>query len=222
LNVPASSFGPGPGDGDVIDRIADAISRDGYSLTDDAVPPGMLDALFAHSCGLTDAEFSRAGVGRERDFQLNRFVRTDQTCWLEPRHPASRDFLTWMEQLRLGLRQRLFLGLFDYEAHYARYAPGAFYKRHRDAFADGGTNRVLSTVLYLNRGWGAEDGGEMLLYADDDRTLIEKVQPHYGRLVIFLSERFPHEVLPTRRTRYSIAGWFRVNASLGGQIDPPR
>ena len=221
MNAPASSFGPGRGDGDVIDRIADAISRDGYSVTDGAVPPAMLDALFGHLCGLTDEELTRAGVGRERDFQLNRFVRTDETCWLDVCHPASSDFLAWMEQLRLGLRQRLFLGLFDYEAHYARYAPGAFYKRHRDAFADGVTNRVLSTVLYLNPGWRGEDGGEMLLYADD-HTLIERVIPLYGRLVIFLSERFPHEVLSTRRTRYSIAGWFRVNASLAGQIDPPR
>lgn len=220
MNAPASSFGPG--DGDVIDRIADAISQDGYLVIDGAVPPAVLDALSVHLGGLTDAELTRAGVGRERDFQLNRFVRTDETCWLEGRHPASRDFLAWMEQLRLGLRQRLFLGLFDYEAHFARYAPGAFYKRHRDAFADGDTNRVLSTVLYLNPGWGAEDGGEMLLYADDDHTLIERVSPIYGRLAVFLSERFPHEVLPTRRTRYSVAGWFRVNASLAGQIDPPR
>jgi SM-20-related protein len=161
LNALASSFGPGPGDGDVIGRIADAISRDGYSLTDGAVPPAMLDALFVHLCGLTDAELSRAGVGREKDFQLNRFVRTDETCWLEAGHPASAAFLGWMEQLRLGLRQRLFLGLFDYEAHYARYAPGAFYRKHRDAFADGASNRVLSTVLYLNPGWKAEDGGEI-------------------------------------------------------------
>jgi len=27
--------------------------------------------------------------------------------------------------------------------------------------------------------------------------------------VIFLSERFPHEVLPAKKKRHSIAGWFR-------------
>jgi len=34
-----------------------------------------------------------------------------------------------------------------------------------------------------------------------------------NRLVIFLSEEFPHEVLPANTHRYSIAGWFRVNNS---------
>jgi SM-20-related protein len=38
-------------------------------------------------------------------------------------------------------------------------------------------------------------------------------------VVIFLSERIPHEVLPATRDRYSIAGWFRVNATTGGRLD---
>jgi SM-20-related protein len=45
--------------------------------------------------------------------------------------------------------------------------------------------------------------------------------PTYGTLVVFLSDEFPHEVLKAHRDRYSIAGWFRVNTTLGGTIDPP-
>ncbi|MEM7151083.1 MAG: 2OG-Fe(II) oxygenase, partial [Pseudomonadota bacterium] len=41
-------------------------------------------------------------------------------------------------------------------------------------------------------------------------------------LVLFESERFVHEVLPAFDNRYSIAGWFRKNASISGIIDPPR
>jgi SM-20-related protein len=51
--------------------------------------------------------------------------------------------------------------------------------------------------------------------------VIEKVVPQMGTLVVFLSERFPHEVLPAHADRYSIAGWFRVNTSINNQIDPP-
>jgi SM-20-related protein len=40
-------------------------------------------------------------------------------------------------------------------------------------------------------------------------------------LVVFLSEEFPHEVLPTATDRYSIAGWFRVNTSSAERVDPP-
>ena len=32
----------------------------------------------------------------------------------------------------------------------------------------------------------------------------------------------PHEVLPARRERYSIAGWFRVIGNGAGRVDPPR
>ena len=41
------------------------------------------------------------------------------------------------------------------------------------------------------------------------------VLPRGGTLVVFLSDRFPHEVLPARRERLSLAGWFR-RRSLGG------
>jgi SM-20-related protein len=34
------------------------------------------------------------------------------------------------------------------------------------------------------------------------------VAPVGGTLVAFLSERFHHEVLPARRERYSLTGWF--------------
>ena len=208
--------------GDVFDQIAVAIERRGYIVMDGALPPVLLDALFVHLRGLADTGLTRAGIGREGDHQLNRFVRGDETRWLDSAEPAGGDFLAWMEQLRLGLNRRLFLGLFDYEAHYARYAPGAFYRRHLDAFEGGPRNRVLSTVLYLNPNWGPGDGGEMVIYGRDGEAVIETVQPFYGRLAVFLSERFPHEVLPTNCSRYSIAGWFRVNNSLGGVVDPAR
>lgn len=113
------------------------------------------------------------------------------------------------------------MGLFDYEAHFAHYQPGAFYRRHLDAFR-GRTNRVLTTLLYLNPDWQPGDGGELLLYPEQGEGVLERVSPRAGTLVIFLSARFPHEVLPAQADRYSIAGWFRVNNSINNQIDPPR
>lgn len=49
-----------------------------------------------------------------------------------------------------------------------------------------------------------------------------KVAPLHSSIVIFLSEEFPHEVLPAASDRYSVAGWFRVNGSIDNRIDPPR
>jgi len=52
--------------------------------------------------------------------------------------------------------------------------------------------------------------------------VLETVLPQQGRLVVFLSDRFVHEVLPSKRDRFSVTGWFRINASVSGIIDPPR
>ena len=80
-----------------------------------------------------------------------------------------------------------------------------------------------------------DDGGELVLFAGDgdgdgdgeetdmgtrDRAVagavigdaeIVRVLPEFATLVVFLSEDFPHEVLPATRDRYSVTGWFRLN-----------
>jgi len=71
------------------------------------------------------------------------------------------------------------------------------------------------------------DGGELALYHSDQSHNGErsqsmlKVTPSMGTLVAFLSEEFPHEVLPTKRDRYAIAGWFRVNTTSTKWAAPP-
>ncbi|TCK16553.1 2OG-Fe(II) oxygenase [Marinobacterium mangrovicola] len=204
----------------VFDRIADALVEHGYILLNDGPDAGITRALFDRTQELSHA-FRRAGVGREQDQHLNSQIRQDEIHWLSVNDATEAAYLEWMETLREAINRRLFMGLFDYECHFAHYAPGAFYKRHLDAFR-GQTNRVLTTVYYLNDDWKQEDGGELLIYPESGDEPIERVAPQAGTLVIFLSDRFPHEVLPAKADRYSIAGWFRVNASLGNQIDPPR
>lgn len=200
----------------LLDRIADALVEQGYWVVDDALPKSLLDPLLIHFNQLQSDEFKAAGIGRQTDFQVQETIRSDKIHWIQPNTEITADFLQWMDSLRVGLNGRLFMGLFDYESHFAHYPIGAFYKKHVDAFRgnrkQGQSNRVLSTVLYLNDAWQLGDGGELLLYAeDDDNKVIETILPECGRLAIFLSEKFPHEVLPAKRERKSIAGWFRVN-----------
>ncbi len=199
-----------------LDLIADALVEQGYWVVDDALPKTLLNLLLIHFNQLQSDEFKTAGIGRQTDFQVQETIRSDKIHWIQPISEVTADFLQWMDSLRIGLNRRLFMGLFDYESHFAHYPMGAFYKKHVDAFRgnrkQGQSNRVLSTVLYLNDAWQLGDGGELLLYAeDDDNKIIETLSPEFGRLVIFLSEKFPHEVLPAKRERKSIAGWFRVN-----------
>ncbi|GGB97973.1 prolyl 4-hydroxylase subunit alpha [Marinobacterium zhoushanense] len=212
---------PNTPDEALLDRIADALVNEGYIICDQAIDSALTLALLQRIQQLDELAFQRAGVGREQDQQLNAQIRRDQIRWLDTHDAREAAYLSWMDQLRNGLNRRLFMGLFDYECHFAHYAPGAFYKRHLDAFR-GQTNRILTTVFYLNTDWQGDDGGELLLYPGQGDCVLERVAPQARRLVVFLSDRFPHEVLPARTDRYSIAGWFRVNASIGNQIDPPR
>jgi SM-20-related protein len=111
--------------------------------------------------------------------------------------------------------------LFSFESHFAHYAPGDYYKRHYDAFK-GEANRILSIVTYLNPGWMQSDGGELVIYRDDQDREGIRVVPLHGTIVVFLSALFPHEVLPAERDRYSVAGWFRVNESNLNKVNPPQ
>ena len=204
--------------------LFESIARDlltrGYSIRPAALPYAIADGLHQHLMGMQPSQFSQAGIGRDRQHQVNNFVRSDEICWINGDSAAGRCWLDWTTQLRQYLNRRLLLGLFSFESHYAHYSPGDFYRRHVDAFK-GQANRVLTLVTYLNRDWHPDDGGELVLYRDKNDNEGIRVTPAFASLVVFLSEEFPHEVLPARRDRYSVAGWFRVNGSGLDQVDPP-
>lgn len=201
------------------DRIAAALAAEGYIILDDILPDDLLALLASQAMAPAANAYKAAGVGRDQNLQQIAAIRQDEISWIDHSNPAGREYLAWMEYLRSELNRRLFIGIFDYECHYAHYAPGDFYKKHLDAFK-GNTNRIVTTVLYLNPDWQLEHGGELVMYAPESENRLQKILPEYGRLVIFLSDRFPHEVLPANKHRYSIAGWFRVNNSSATRVDP--
>ena len=60
---------------------------------------------------------------------------------------------------------------------------------------------------------------QLIMYPGDGVPPVE-VLPQFATMVVFLSREIAHEVLPANRTRYSIAGWFRLNARSSRQINP--
>ena len=198
-----------------MDSILDNIHEHGYAVIEDAFPEGIIEELL-NDCLENQPEFKPAGIGRQQDSQLNAQIRKDKTLWLTGNSPAQAGFMALMGDLRLEVNRNFFLGLFDYECHYAKYEIGDFYLKHLDAFK-GKSNRVFTTVCYLNT---PDAGGELLVYAQDSDDVIARVAPKAGTLVVFESERFPHEVLAAESARYSIAGWFRMNNSMVGTVDP--
>ena len=117
-----------------------------------------------------------------------------------------------MEVFRQAFNQHLFLGLFALESHLAVYPAGTGYKKHIDRFKavnDGKPLRQISTILYLNPGWQESDGGHLRLYLNESNAMENlDIVPESGRLMVFLSDTFYHEVLPATRDRKSLTGWF--------------
>ena len=185
------------------------IAQQGWAAQPDFIPPSVAEAL-RHD-GLNawhSGAFRAAGTGRAGGHAVRPNIRSDQVLWLDdcPPSPALDYYRQALEQLRLACNREMLLGLFELEAHFSVYSAGSFYQRHLDRFHDDG-RRTLSTVLYLNKDWHADDGGQLRLYLDDRSS--QDIGPRSGTLVVFFSARFEHEVLPARRQRLSIAGWLR-------------
>lgn len=206
----------------LFESIAQSVYEQGYAISTSAIPTGLSTGLLNRIRQLQEDDFRQAGTGRQQEHQLNSKIRRDKIRWLSGEHADEKAWLDFMGDMQRYLNRRLFLGLFSYECHFAHYQPGDFYRKHMDAFR-GQANRVLTTVLYLNPDWQSADGGELIIYNDknQDEELL-RVSPTFGTLVTFLSEEFPHEVLPARSDRFSIAGWFRLNSSNANRADPPR
>lgn len=187
----------------------EALVAQGHALLPTALPPAAWQALRAEAQALArQAAFAPARIGRGSAARRAQAVRGDALCWLTPALPAGGRYLAWMDTLRQVLNRELFLGLQEFEAHYAHYPVGAAYRRHVDRHRDSNA-RVISAVCYLNEDWPAAAGGELVMYDAQGRERL-RLPPQGGTLVLFRSEDMPHEVLPATRERWSIAGWFRT------------
>ncbi len=198
-----------------LNTIASALSDQGYIILPSILDKNILEGLLLNIKQMDKSCFTTASTGRGNALKNDQSIRGDSIAWLsdDTKNDALRDYFVWSEALRQGLNRTLFLGLYEYECHYAYYPPGAFYAKHVDAFK-GNKTRIVSSILYLNSTWDDGDGGELLLYDPQTQELLETVRPRLGTLVLFLSEVFPHEVLPSHKARYSLTGWYRVNSSF--------
>ena len=191
-----------------LDPLLDDLAEQGWAIATNALPADLTLEL-AKECRerANEGALQPAGVGRGSAHWVQEGVRGDHIQWLEPGQCAAGDrYLAMLDDLRGQLNQALYLGLEDYEGHFALYPPGTFYQKHLDRFRDD-DRRAVSAVFYLNTDWLPEQGGALRLYLADGREL--DVLPEAGTLVVFLSADLPHEVLPATRERLSLTGWLR-------------
>jgi len=183
-----------------------------FSIVDDFMPESTHQAL----CDLarehhTNGNYETAKVGHNQSKLQIDAIRRDKIFWIEnaTSDQAIQAFNEAIQNLIQALNQALYLGLVDYEAHFAIYQPGDFYRKHIDQFKTTKT-RQISCVYYLNQGWQEADGGTLQLY-DQHNQAICTINPQGNRFVCFLSH-LPHEVTLTNKTRYSLTGWLKTRA----------
>jgi SM-20-related protein len=172
-----------------IAALVDGVATRGYAIVPQFVEADVVAQLRSRAeDAFAQGRMHPARVGRATTSIRDAGIRGDAIAWLDEvtSDPTERALAASLEAVRLAVNASLWLGLFDFEGHYARYSAGAFYARHLDRFRDQDTRT---------------------LFRDGEPPL--DVPPRGGTLAAFLAERFEHEVLPATRTRWSFTGWFR-------------
>tara|TARA_R110002012_G_scaffold14093_1_gene59152 strand:- start:7969 stop:8610 length:642 start_codon:yes stop_codon:yes gene_type:complete len=196
------------------ERIIDDILTQKYSLVENFFTE--LEVLELRQSLLDKHEadiFKKAAIGNRVNEVIEKTIRGDVILWIDENRadPMEVAFFRKINNLIEYLNKTCFLGILHKEFHYALYPEGTYYKRHLDTFQND-DRRKLSFVCYLNEaGWLPENGGELVLYLNENGEETEKViYPFPGRVVIFESQILEHEVKPVNTGRLSITGWLKT------------
>ncbi|NOJ96302.1 2OG-Fe(II) oxygenase [Corallococcus coralloides] len=194
---------------ELTDVEAEALGSQGYFVRDAFL--GEARALAARAAALARVEagmLKPAGIRRGANHALDTSVRGDHIEWVLPGAAPELEAL-WHHFQSLGeaVSSGAYLGLGRFDLQLACFpGGGARYARHRDAFP-GQSNRRLTAIWYANADWKPEHGGVLRLFPEDTGAPVE-VAPVLDRLVVFLSERLEHEVMPAHAARLALTAWF--------------
>ena len=213
------------------------LREQGYVIIDDFLSSETwMDALRDDVMNLREKKkFKIAKIGQDSTNTLNEEIRVAETCFigrekpeLQNAHNQARERLyDVLETLRVDLEGAGQTSLDPNlsEFLYAYYPTGGFYRRHRDAVKGSASYlREYSILLYLNEeSYDPDiDGGRLRVHFDSggdflpagEAPLFQDVDAYGGTLVIFESDRFPHEVLDTVAERFAVVGWYNRPMTL--------
>lgn len=195
---------------ELFDNQMDSLSEQSYGVIDSFLTTEEINDLVIHLRKRHAAgSFKVASIGQGSAQHIQVLVRGDQILWLEESSVVEIEqvYFKKINALIQSLNQSCYLGLKDFEFHYALYPIGTFYKRHLDRFKTD-SHRKISVICYLNEDWQATDGGELVIYLPNKPPV--KISPVGGRLVCFEADVLEHEVLPATHERLSLTGWLKT------------
>ena len=149
-----------------VDKLARDLTSDGFAVVESSLGLPLLASL-ATACHDTAAlPFAPSGMGRGVGRNKDLDVRNDTVRWLDHAQPAAHQYLDVMDDLRRDLNERLYLGLVDYECHYAIYGAGAPTGSTSSTRSRGGrTGCCRPSSTSTTKCGVAADGGELVLYS---------------------------------------------------------
>jgi SM-20-related protein len=190
----------------MLDQIVQDLRKKQWSYQRGVISPAELRLI----APLFEGAFLPARVGKKSEKQRVEEIRGDWISWIDVVEPpvVIQRQIQFLNELKMKVNQSLYLGLKDFECHLAKYPVGTFYKRHIDRHAKEST-RALTYIFYLHEDWKSENGGELVIYQRSGEK-ISTITPESGSLVVFISDEFPHEVLPANQERRSMTGWMHT------------
>ncbi|MGZ0015812.1 2OG-Fe(II) oxygenase [Yeosuana sp. AK3] len=196
------------------ERIIFDISTKQYSIVEDFFNNEEVE-IFRNSLleKYKEDAFKKAAIGNRVHETIVKSIRGDVILWIDEHKNDAAEalFFNKINDLISYLNRTCFMGILHKEFHYALYPKGTFYRRHIDTF-ENDDRRKLSFVCYLNNeDWKPENGGELVLYFDENGIETKKViYPFPGKVVVFESQIIEHEVKPVNTQRLSITGWLKT------------
>lgn len=149
---------------------------------------------------------TKASIGNGHKKVINESIRSDNISWLtdEEKEREILGYQRFADYFSKKLNEGLYLGLSEFECHFAQYPKGSFYKAHKDSFKND-DRRTITLITYLNENWQEGDGGELRLHLKDN---VVDIKPYGGSIICFRSSEILHEVLMSNTERLSLTGWF--------------
>lgn len=193
----------------IFDTLIDSFLKNKVGIAEDFLSTALAADLKANLLALFETkQLHFAVTGNKTKTIADNAVRGDSIYWLDKNHNDlfENAFFVLMDSFIAYLNSTCYTGITGYEFHYTIYQKGAFYKKHYDQFRSN-DSRKYSMIMYLNKNWVKEDGGELCIHHDDS---VQHIAPESGKTVFFQSNELLHEVLETNTTRLSITGWLKV------------
>lgn len=201
--------------------VADQLAAEGFAVVDGLLGEDWASALLREMQSLVDSglmrehkfQFAQAQLRKPHIYEADMHDtalrddprrRTPEIDTFFQRQPLANTLNERLPQLRLTPEATRATLKFQFNA-----GGGGCFPCHYDN-AGKPSKRQVTCLFYFNSGWADGDGGELELLPFLKPAV--RIPPRFDRVVLFLSDRVLHRVLPANKARYCFTVWIDGDA----------